>query len=159
MNNLNKEKNRMPIIWIVIVVVLAIVGSVGGTYLTNKFLAHPSDNKAQAAETTRVSKDEVLVAMDEFLVNLAKNGKDDPQYIRIKLSLLTEDKSSSEELTQNIAVVRDSVVNLLRQKKADEILSTADSVANLKKQILDAVNKEYGSPIVKEVFVTDLVVQ
>lgn len=156
---MNTEKNKMPIIWIVLVVILAIVGSIGGTYVTNKFLAKSSDTQVEATETTRVSKDEVLVAMDEFLVNLAKNGTSDPQYIRIKLSLLTEDKTASEELTKNIAVIRDSVVNLLRQKKADEILSTADSVTNLKKQILDAVNKEYGAPIVKEVFVTDLVVQ
>lgn len=153
------DKPKSPLIWIVLAVVLAVVGSVGGAFIATKMIAKPAEPKVVVAEPTRVSGEEVLVEMDEFLVNLAKNGNSDPQYIRVKLSLLTENEKSGEELTKNIAVARDSVVNVLRQKKADEILNAADSVTNLKKQLQETINNEYGSDIVKEVFVTDLVIQ
>jgi flagellar FliL protein len=75
------------------------------------------------------------------------------------MSLLTNNETDSEKLTKNIAVARDSVVNILRQKKSEDILSAADSVSNLKKQLKEAINTEYGTNIVKEVFITDLVIQ
>lgn len=155
------NETKLPIVLIIIIAVLAIGGSLGGTLIANKFLSNKDDSKKAetAVSTSKISKDEAIVAMDEFLVNLAKGSSGDQQYIRVKVSLLTESEATSKELTKNIAVARDSVVNILRQKKAEDILSSAESVTNLKKQLKDAINKEYGTPIVKDVFVTDLVIQ
>ena len=51
--------------------------------------------------------------------------------MKVNLSILVadEEKRGSHE---NVAVIRDSVVNLLRQQKASGILSSAESVPNLK---------------------------
>lgn len=156
-----KKETKLSILLIVIVAVLAIGGSVGGTVIANQFLV--TKNMAGTKESTtssgKISEDEVIVAMDEFLVNLAQGKSNTKQYIRVKMSLLTNNETDSEKLTKNIAVARDSVVNILRQKKSEDILSAADSVSNLKKQLKEAINTEYGTNIVKEVFITDLVIQ
>ena len=156
-----KKENKLPILLVLIIAVLAIGGSVGGTLIANKFLSVKSTETAEQKDGTssKISEDEAIVAMDEFLVNLAQGKAKNQQYIRIKISLLTRNSKDSENLTKNIAVARDSVVNILRQKKAEDILSAADSVNNLKKQLKEAINTEYGTDIVKEVFITDLVIQ
>lgn len=156
-----KKENKLPILLVLIIAVLAIGGSVGGTLIANKFLSVKSTETTEQKDGTssKISEDEAIVAMDEFLVNLAQGKAKNQQYIRIKISLLTRNSKDSENLTKNIAVARDSVVNILRQKKAEDILSTADSVNNLKKQLKEAINTEYGTDIVKEVFITDLVIQ
>ena len=152
-----KKETKLSIVLIVIVAVLAIGGSVGGTVIANQFLVtkNTAGTKESTTSSEKISEDEVIVAMDEFLVNLAQGKSNTKQYIRVKMSLLT----NNEKLTKNIAVARDSVVNILRQKKSEDILSAADSVSNLKKQLKEAINTEYGTNIVKEVFITDLVIQ
>ncbi|MFR4286222.1 MAG: flagellar basal body-associated protein FliL [Enterococcus italicus] len=156
-----KKETKLSILLIVIVAVLAIGGSVGGTVIANQFLVtkNTAGTKESTTSSEKISEDEVIVAMDEFLVNLAQGKSNTKQYIRVKMSLLTNNETDSEKLTKNIAVARDSVVNILRQKKSEDILSAADSVSNLKKQLKEAINTEYGTNIVKEVFITDLVIQ
>ena len=99
------------------------------------------------------------MALDEFLVNLAKEDNQEQQYMKVNLSILVADEEKSTEATKNVAVIRDSVVNLLRQQKASGILSSAESVPNLKKALKETINQEYGSEIAKDVYVTDLVIQ
>lgn len=156
-----KKETKLSILLIVIVAVLAIGGSVGGTVIANQFLVtkNTAGTKESTTSSGKISEDEVIVAMEEFLVNLAQGKSNTKQYIRVKMSLLTNNETDSEKLTKNIAVARDSVVNILRQKKSEDILSAADSVSNLKKQLKEAINTEYGTNIVKEVFITDLVIQ
>ena len=97
--------------------------------------------------------------MEEFLVNLAQGEKGKDQYIRVTLSLLVGGEKDSAEITKNVAVIRDSIVNTLRQKKSEDILGSAEGVANLKSELRDTLNQSYGKTIVGEVFITDFVIQ
>ena len=157
----DKEKKGLnlviliPVLWLI-----AVGGSIGGTILTNHFLTGEKTASAETEkESSKISSEEAIVALDEFLVNLVKENGQEQQYMKVNLSILVADEDQSAEATKNVAVIRDSVVNLLRQQKASDILSAADSVPNLKKALKEAINKEYGSSIAKEVYVTDLVIQ
>lgn len=48
---------------------------------------------------------------------------------------------------------------LLGKKKASDILGSSDSLAGLKSQLRDTINKAYGTKIVEDVFITNLVIQ
>lgn len=156
------EKEKKPInlmLLLPILLVLAVVGSIAGTLLTNKFLAsaHTSTDKKETV-AGKISGEQTIVSMDEFLVNLSKSDKDQ-QYMKITLSLLVADEKTSAEVTKNIALIRDSAVNLLRQKTADDVLSNAESIPKLKEELKNTINHDYGKHIVSEVYITDLVVQ
>ncbi len=158
-----EKKSVNLIVLLPIVAILAIAGSIVGTIITNKFIAPPvavaSAQGTDAQGSAKITEDQVITPMDEFLVNLAQGDKEKPQYIRITLSLLTGGEKDSAEITQNVAVIRDSIVNTLRQKSSTDILSGAEGVANLKTQLRDSINEAYGKSIIVEVFVTDFVIQ
>ena len=154
----SKEKGINLFLLIPILLVIVIGGTIGGTLVTNHFLV---EDKTVAPKTKAkgIASDESIVALEEFLVNLEKEEVQEQQYMKVNLSILVDNEEKSEEVTKNVAVIRDSIVNLLRQKKASDILSSAESVPNLKKNLKEAINHEYGSAIVNEVYVTDLVIQ
>lgn len=158
-----EKKSVNLIVLLPIVAILAIAGSIVGTIITNKFIAPPvavaSAQGTDAQGSAKITEDQVITPMDEFLVNLAQGDKEKPEYIRITLSLLTGGEKDSAEITQNVAVIRDSIVNTLRQKSSTDILSGAEGVANLKTQLRDSINEAYGKSIIVEVFVTDFVIQ
>ncbi|HCE13368.1 MULTISPECIES: flagellar basal body-associated protein FliL [unclassified Enterococcus] len=157
----DKEKKGLNLVILIpVLLLIAVGGSIGGTILTNHFLTGEKTASAETEkESSKISSEEAIVALDEFLVNLVKENGQEQQYMKVNLSILVADEDQSAEATKNVAVIRDSVVNLLRQQKASDILSAADSVPNLKKALKEAINKEYGSSIAKEVYVTDLVIQ
>lgn len=157
----DKEKKGLNLMVLIpVLLLIAVGGSIGGTILTNHFLTGEKTASAETEkESSKISSEEAIVALDEFLVNLAKEDGQEQQYMKVNLSILVANEDKSAEATKNVAVIRDSVVNLLRQQKASDILSAADSVPNLKKALKEAINKEYGSSIAKEVYVTDLVIQ
>lgn len=157
----NKEKKGLNLVILIpVLLLIAVGGSIGGTIWTNHFLTGEKTASAETEkESSKISSEEAIVALDEFLVNLVKENGQEQQYMKVNLSILVADEDQSAEATKNVAVIRDSVVNLLRQQKASDILSAADSVPNLKKALKEAINKEYGSSIAKEVYVTDLVIQ
>ncbi|MBM7708065.1 flagellar basal body-associated FliL family protein [Enterococcus lemanii] len=145
-----------------LILILAVIGSIGGTILTNKFILPPVVVGADTAQNTgsgRITEDQIIVPMEEFLVNLAQGEKGKDQYIRVTLSLLVGGEKDSAEITKNVAVIRDSIVNTLRQKKSEDILGSAEGVANLKSELRDTLNQSYGKTIVGEVFITDFVIQ
>ena len=156
-----EKKSVNLIVLLPIVAILAIAGSIVGTIITNKFITPPVANGQgiEAQGSAKITEDQVITPMDEFLVNLAQGDKEKPEYIRITLSLLTGGEKDSAEITQNVAVIRDSIVNTLRQKSSTDILSGAEGVANLKTQLRDSINEAYGKSIIVEVFITDFVIQ
>jgi flagellar FliL protein len=156
----NKEKGINLVLLIPILLVIVVGGTIGGTLVTNHFLVKDKEVVTETKTKVKgIDTDESIVSLEEFLVNLEKEEGHEQQYMKVNLSILVDNEEKSEEVTKNVAVIRDSVVNLLRQKKASDILSSAESVPNLKKELKAAINHEYGSSIVNEVYVTDLVIQ
>ena len=74
-------------------------GSIAGTILTNKFITPMIVvNKVEGNQSTgsgKISEDQVIVPMEEFLVNLAKDGEKKTEYMRITMSVLTNSEEDS----------------------------------------------------------------
>lgn len=56
-------------------------------------------------------------------------------------------------------MIRDAVINVMKKKKASDILSNSGSVTALKNELKDGINEELGETLAIQVYVTDLVVQ
>ena len=89
-----KEKKGLSMVVLLPILLIVVVGgSIGGTLVTNHFL---TGEKIAAAETakdsSKISSDEAIVALDEFLVNLAKEDNQERQYMKVNLSLLVADE-------------------------------------------------------------------
>jgi len=146
---------------IVIIVILAFAASAAGTVISGKYF-NDSASKPKGEEvekTTAISKKQRLVNVKKFIVNLATNDSSDPQYLRLKVSLLVADDEQSKDLKKDMPLVRDSMIRVLKPKKAADLLKDDKSIDQIKEQIKESVNKDYGSSIVQEVYVTDFVIQ
>lgn len=154
-----KKKSNGKIFLIIIIAAVGIVAATAGTILGN-ILSGKVEPKVKTEELqSKYNKDEVAVPLEEFLVNLADSKDGETSYIRTEVSLLTNNSKNAELIESNKDLVRDSVINKLRQKDANEILADKNGVNNLKEELRDQINKDYGSALVREVFITNLVIQ
>lgn len=164
-DNATPKKGGLKLfILIPLVLILAIGGSVLGTMVTAKMLT-PNANQSSTTKAVKTSKvgglssNQVVVPLAQFLVNLSPVSSTNSQYMRIKISVVVASAAKKASLKKNMAVVRDSVINLLRKKKASDILNGTESIPNLKLELKNAINQEYGSAIIQQIFITDLVIQ
>lgn len=150
-------------ILIPLIVILTICGSVGGTVLATHFLAPKTEQASSSvkrnAGTGKLSDEEKLVSVPKFVVNLVTDDPANTQYARLKISVLVENDDKAAEAKKNMAVIRDAVINVMKKKKATDILSNSGSVTALKNELKDGINEELGETLAIQVYVTDLVVQ
>lgn len=154
-----KGKDKKSFVIIIIAVVIGIVAGTAGTFIGNMISTKVHGKPTVESVEEKFNENETSVPLDEFLVNLAEGKNGEMMYIRIKLSLLTGSEKNVEIINTSKDMIRDSIVNKLRQKNAENILSDKNGVNNLKKELQEQINTDYGSALVREIFITDLVIQ
>ena len=103
-----------------------------------------------------VEKPKELLALDEFVVNLA-----DPQesrYLKVQISLEVIADKESKKLEEEKPRLRDAVITVISQKKYHQLL-TAEGKAQLKEEIKKACNKTLGHKKIHQVLFTDFAMQ
>jgi flagellar protein FliL len=156
--------------WIVIgVLALLVLGGGGGAAWWFLLRTPPpaADAEAEGGEPAKAGGEEHgkapagegVVAMDQFLVNLA--DKDATRYVRVKLSLVVETKEEGKLLSEEEvakARLRSAILEVLAQQTSDKVV-TPEGKAELKKLIAERANAALGGKKVLDVLFTDFVVQ
>lgn len=151
-NGEEKAKSNKGILVVLFVLGLIVLGAAafGGVYIfmkNNKTV----DSKEVVVETSYYD-------LKEFTVNLGDEGG--KRFFKGEISL-GYDKSKTkleEELKSNEVVVRDDIIFYLKSQKADYINNSANSEA-IKKQIMEAVNKDLKAGKIIDVRFKSMLVQ
>jgi flagellar protein FliL len=122
--------------------------------------AEGDDPEAEAdASQEQKPRGDGLIAMDQFLVNLA--DKDAQRFVRVKLGLVVEARKDGEEISKEEVVkarLRSAILEVLAQQTADRLV-TPEGKAELRKVIAERTNAALGEKKVVDVLFTDFVVQ
>jgi flagellar FliL protein len=100
-----------------------------------------------------------VLPLEPFVVNLA--DKDAARYLRIKISLMVDDKSKTKELEENQALqlkVRDVILQTLTAKTSRDLINE-EGKNKLREEIRDKIGVYFRTPKVTEVMFTEFVIQ
>lgn len=153
---------------ILLIAGLALASSAGGGFLSFVLINRTLRAEAKAAEKPGEEHDEKIVEaleksavlpLDPFVVNLA--DPDAARYLRIKISLMVDDKSKTKELLENQALqlkVRDVILQSLTVKTSHDLISE-DGKNKLREEIREKINLYFREPKLVEVMFTEFVIQ
>lgn len=156
--NNNKEKKSGNLFKIIIIVLLFMI-LIGGAVFAGMFISMKKAPVAQnTTESVKVNIDENTYGLDEFLVNLSDEGG--KRYLKVKIFIGYDKKNSKleKELEPKKPIMRDAVINVLRAKKASDVMSEKGS-ENLKKEILDRINPLLNNGKLTNIYFYDMLVQ
>lgn len=153
--NSEKEKvgkNNKAIIIVLFVLGLIVLGaaSFGGVYLFMK------TNSSIEVKEPVIEK--TYLDLGEFTVNLAdESGK---RYFKGQLSIGYDsaEKKLSDELNNNMVIIRDAVIFYLKTQKA-EFINNSQNIEEIKSQIRDNINKELANGKVLDVRFNSIIIQ
>jgi len=156
---------------ILLIVVLAIVSSAGGgivSFIMMKRALNLAPQGKAAEETSKENEQKkiaekleksAVLPLEPFVVNLA--DPDTARYLRIRISLMVEDKSKSKELLENQAIqlkVRDVILQSLTAKTSQELINT-DGKNKLRQEIQEKVGVYFQEAKLVDVVFTEFVIQ
>ena len=158
------------------IVVLSLVSSAGGGavtwYLASKTFAPvqiQAGDKEHAGEEAEVKdpKEEIAELMENgaalplepFVVNLS--DPEAPRYLRIKISLMLDDKTKLPEIVENQALqlkLRDVILQQLTKKSSHE-LGNEEGKIKLRQELQEKVDPYFTEPKLVDVMFTEFVIQ
>ena len=112
--------------------------------------------KEPAPEEDQARKLGPLLPMEEILVNVADTqGR---RYFKTSLTLEMGDKELEKQATERMPVLRGKVIDLLSQKKMDELVQPA-ARDTLRMEILKTLNSEMSAGQFRDLYFTEFLVQ
>ena len=103
--------------------------------------------------------EKITVPFSEFLLNLKPVSENDNSYWRIEFSFLVTSAKDEEALLAEEAVVRDTVIAILREKTRATIFSEENGSLTVKEEIKAAINDVMGRDVVADIYVVNMVMQ
>lgn len=134
-----KSKKLLLIVGVV-VLVLALAGA-GALFFINKQRAAADDTEQEAVAHAEVGGPPTYLPLDNMVVNLADPGGEKVAQIGITLELI--DAKAVEKVKQYLPTIRSSVLLLVSQRTAEELLQR-EGKEKLAKDILREAARPFG---------------
>jgi len=158
------KKKRSPKLFIIIgVVVVLLLGAAGGAYFLFMGKSGHGEGKKATAEESKGEKGEkgeggeaANKNLDPFIVNLT--DAQGTRYLKAVMQLELGSAELGAELDEKMPMIRDDIISLLSSKSFEDI-STEPGKRELKKAILERINRSLKGGQVTRVFFTEFVVQ
>ena len=167
---INTAKSYSSVRKVLLTVLLALGSSAGGGFISfvlinralNGQVASNDPDQAKKAEQERIAamlEKSAVLPLDPFVVNLA--DPDAARYLRIKISLLVDDKSKVAQIAANQPLqqkVRDVILQSLTAKTSEELIKE-EGKNKLRHELQDKVALYFREPKVVDVMFTEFVIQ
>jgi flagellar FliL protein len=151
------------------IILLALVSSAGGGVVSFVLISRTLNAQAKAAEKPAKEAEQekmaelleksAVIPLEPFVVNLADT--DAARYLRIKISLMVDDKGKLKEVVENQALqlkVRDVILESLTSKRSQDLIN-AEGKNKLRHELQEKVAVYFRAPKLVDVMFTEFVIQ
>jgi|WetSurMetagenome_2_1015567.scaffolds.fasta_scaffold00259_1 flagellar protein FliL len=142
------KKNKLMMIIIIAVAAVALV--VAGFFIVPKFMG----GGEKKAETK--SDEGAMFSLEPFVVNLSDTSG--PKFLKVSIQLELANASLTDKTKQRVPQIRDSIITLLTSKSSESLIMPEGKL-QLKDEINARMNQILGNGSVKNVYLTDFVMQ
>jgi flagellar FliL protein len=144
-------KKKKKLLMIIVIAVAAVTLAVVGFLVVPKFMGGGADKKADAKGV-----DGVMFSLEPFVVNLSDPGG--PKFLKVSIQLELANAPLVDRAKAKAPQIRDSIITLLTSKSS-ESLFPPEGKLQLKDEINARMNQILGAGNVKNVYLTDFVMQ
>jgi flagellar protein FliL len=145
------KKGNKKMIMIIIIAAVAVALAAGGFFLVPKLIGGGKEKKEEVK-----TEEGAMFSLEPFVVNL--NDAGGPKFLKVSIQLELSGPALMEKAKQKSPQLRDAVITLLTSKTS-ESLFPPEGKLQLKDEINVRMNQILGPNTVKNVYLTDFVMQ
>lgn len=155
-----KRKGKFKIL--IIVIIIALMAGMVGAYLSfgerilTTFKGQPQNKGLPKAEETKRGDVGPILSLEPFLFNVADNPS---RFARLSISIELKDKKAAEEAKRLTPLLRDKILFVLSRKEAN-VLMDVNGREDIKQELFATLTSLFPKgDIIKNVYITDIVIQ
>lgn len=141
----------------VVVALFAVIGGAFGSLITSGNAAEIIQNFSR--EEKEEPEERLTVPYEEFLVNLKPVTTNDKSFLRVEFAFSVADQQAEALLTEKGPLVRDTIISVLRSHTRETIFTEAEGNLVLKTDLLSALNQVLNGDVIKDIYITNIVMQ
>lgn len=145
-----KSKSKSKLLIILIVVLLLVLASIITFVVLDK-------NMVSQIKQILQPSGEYTVLLDEFVVNLKSDGAV-KHFLKVKIALMYTEEKQGITIESSVNKIRDVIISNLREKTYKEMLE-AENFTTLKKEVIDNLNLAINEDVIKDLYITDIIIQ
>lgn len=151
---------KKSLLIILIAVILLVILIAAGVVAWLVFGGQDSEKKAEEEEIDMSKTKIYVVDSDPIIANLDTQGEDSNRIIRVSVNLrLADDKILEEFNTNNSSLqIIDLIITILRNKTMEDV-SKPEAKETIKQEIINAVNKNFNTDKVIDLYFDEFIVQ
>lgn len=148
-----KPKKKGKKLLLIVIALVVLIAGAGGAYffLIDKGAQHGKSSAKDSKESQGVN-----FALEPFVVNLMDQGG--TKYLKVSIQLELSDAKLTEQAKNKTPQLRDAIITLLTNKTSDELV-TPEGKLLLKDEIKQRAEQILGEGTVRNVYLTDFVMQ
>ena len=148
-----KKKKKGPNLILIIIIAVAVLAGGGGAFF---FLSKSKSAKPEKKEETKAAEEGVMFALDPFVVNLSDQTGN--RFLKVSVQLEVSGPVIMEKAKVKMPQIRDAIITLLTNKTSEALIAPEGKL-QLKDEINMRANQILGENSVKNVYLTDFVMQ
>jgi flagellar FliL protein len=148
-----KKKNKGKNLVLIIAISVAVLAGGGGAYF---FLTKSGGGEKSQKKEEQKKEESSMLALDPFVVNLSDQNSN--KFLKVSLQFELSSQAVMESAKAKTPQIRDAIINLLTSKTSDSLMS-AEGKLQLKDEINMMANQILGNNTVKNVYLTEFVMQ
>ena len=148
-----KKKKGGKSFVLVIVIAVAVLAGGGGAFF---FLTKAGGEKGAKKEEQQKKEESSMFSLEPFVVNLSDQANN--KFLKVSMQLELSGQALQETAKSKTPQIRDAIINLLTSKTSESLMSPEGKL-QLKDEINMQVNQILGNNSVKNVYLTEFVMQ
>jgi flagellar protein FliL len=161
LDNLQPQKPKKPIKWIILILafVLLFGAGIGVILYWAPWKSQGNEgtkNSPSGEKQTTGNKQGYLYKLDPFIVNLADPGA--LRFLKVKLDIESNDEKVKEEYEKRLPQLRDAVLMILSKKQYADI-NSSEGKEKLREEIKVSLNQLLETFKIKTIYFTEFVIQ
>lgn len=150
-----KKKKGKKLILIIVIAVAVVLGGGGAFFFLSKS-GGGGDKAAKKGESGGKEESSAMFSLDPFVVNLSDQGAN--KFLKVSMQLELSSQAAMESAKVKTPQIRDAIINLLTSKTSDTLMSPEGKL-QLKDEVNMMANQILGNNSVKNVYLTEFVMQ
>lgn len=148
-----KPKKKSKKLLLIIIIAVAVIAGGGGAFF---FLTKSGGEKKTEHKEEKKAEDGIVFALEPFVVNLS--DATGVRFLKVTMQIELSKPEFEAKAKAKVPQIRDAVITLLTSKSSDMLVSPEGKL-QLKDEINIRLNQVLGEGAVKNVFLTDFIMQ
>jgi flagellar FliL protein len=151
-----ESRSKPPFTMIAVVLLLTVVAATTGAFVAKKSSGSQASDEKVHKKSKKSHGPAATIPIEGLIINL--NDPGEIRYLKLSLALETSSEEDKTVVEHELHKVKDAVITTASRHNMNQLFTNEGKEA-LRKELIEAINKQLDEELVSEIYFTEFAIQ